>query len=173
MAWWCWLILATGLMACVGESEEQTWWDRAPDFVLMDVNTSSARFGEEVMPRDYKGQVSAWYFGHSNCSICSLRFGELDLIQKSLDADGYDIAILGVNDSGLEAYNTAFCEGRDLPWLQDQPRENVWKSWQAHWRDLFVLDAENELVFRTNLTDNDLSDEANFEALRLDLLDAI
>ena len=39
--------------------------DPRPDFQLEDVNPDSARFGEDVSPRDYLSQVSAWYFGHS------------------------------------------------------------------------------------------------------------
>jgi hypothetical protein len=37
-----------------------------PDFHLVDVNPASARSQQSVSPRDYEGQVSAWYFGHSN-----------------------------------------------------------------------------------------------------------
>ena len=36
-----------------------------PDFHLVDVNPASPRAGRIVSPRDYQGQVSAWYFGHS------------------------------------------------------------------------------------------------------------
>ncbi len=36
-----------------------------PDFALADVNAESARYQENVSPRDYLSQVSAWYFGHS------------------------------------------------------------------------------------------------------------
>ncbi len=39
--------------------------DALTDFAAGDVNPDSARFQEEVTPRDYLGQVSAWYFGHS------------------------------------------------------------------------------------------------------------
>ena len=39
--------------------------DALPDFSLTDVNANSARFREAVSPRDYLGQISAWYFGHS------------------------------------------------------------------------------------------------------------
>ena len=34
-----------------------------PDFLLRDVNRSSVRQGAEVSPRDYRLQVSAYYFG--------------------------------------------------------------------------------------------------------------
>jgi hypothetical protein len=36
-----------------------------PDFSLTDVNINSEREGESVSPRDYEGEVSAWYFGHA------------------------------------------------------------------------------------------------------------
>ena len=36
-----------------------------PDFTLTDVNANSARHQEAVSPREYLGQISAWYFGHS------------------------------------------------------------------------------------------------------------
>ncbi|MBP34838.1 MAG: hypothetical protein CMP31_04215 [Roseibacillus sp.] len=34
-----------------------------PDFSLVDQNPSSPRFGNSVSPRDYRHQVSAYYFG--------------------------------------------------------------------------------------------------------------
>lgn len=37
----------------------------APDFGLVDLNPSSAHYQATVSPRDYLGQVSAYYFGHS------------------------------------------------------------------------------------------------------------
>jgi hypothetical protein len=37
----------------------------APDFSLMDVNATSASYQQQVSPRDYLQQVSAWYFGHA------------------------------------------------------------------------------------------------------------
>jgi hypothetical protein len=39
--------------------------DPAPDFSLRDVNANSPRFDEMVSPRDYEGQVSAYYFGYA------------------------------------------------------------------------------------------------------------
>ncbi len=39
--------------------------DALPDFAVEDVNAASSQFGKLVSPRDYLGEVSAWYFGHS------------------------------------------------------------------------------------------------------------
>jgi len=36
-----------------------------PDFKLVDENPASSSYQKLVSPRDYLGQVSAWYFGHS------------------------------------------------------------------------------------------------------------
>ena len=35
------------------------------DFSLTDVNPNSATYGQDVSPRDFLGEASAWYFGHS------------------------------------------------------------------------------------------------------------
>jgi hypothetical protein len=35
------------------------------NFSLPDVNPNSDTTGEMVSPRDYLGQVTAWYFGHA------------------------------------------------------------------------------------------------------------
>ena len=32
---------------------------------LVDVNSTSPTFGRYILPADYRGKVSAWYFGHS------------------------------------------------------------------------------------------------------------
>jgi hypothetical protein len=37
----------------------------APDFQLLDVNSTSMTFNQLVSPRDYLEQVSGWYFGHA------------------------------------------------------------------------------------------------------------
>jgi len=37
--------------------------DPVPDFELVDMNATSPRSGETVSPRDYRHQVTAYYFG--------------------------------------------------------------------------------------------------------------
>jgi hypothetical protein len=37
----------------------------APDFSILDINPDSPRYDEMVSPRDYVGQISAYYFGHA------------------------------------------------------------------------------------------------------------
>ncbi|MEM8678941.1 MAG: hypothetical protein AAGF97_06300 [Planctomycetota bacterium] len=39
--------------------------EEVSDFSLIDVNPTSKTYNQPVSPRDYLGQVSAWYFGHA------------------------------------------------------------------------------------------------------------
>jgi hypothetical protein len=39
--------------------------DPMADFALLDLNSTSYRYGQPVSPRDYLEQVSGWYFAHS------------------------------------------------------------------------------------------------------------
>ena len=89
-------------------------------------------------------------------------------MQQALDADhpDLDIEIIGVNDVGFEAGNEAFCEGRDLPWLQNTPELDVWAAWGGGYRDVLILDADNVPVAVYNLTSNSLATPENFEALQ-------
>lgn len=59
------LLAATLLFACQPPPPQPVAGEQAPDFLLPDVAPESARFGQQVSPRDYLGKVSGWYFGHS------------------------------------------------------------------------------------------------------------
>ena len=39
--------------------------DAMPDFSLADVNPNSATYGAKTSPRNHRGKISAWYFGHA------------------------------------------------------------------------------------------------------------
>jgi len=47
------------LLAAAGEQPPEP----VPDFALLDVNTTSPTAGQLVSPRDYVGNISAWYHG--------------------------------------------------------------------------------------------------------------
>lgn len=94
-------------------------------------------------------------------------------MQKQLDAEAPGaIAILGVNEAGLEATNDLMTTGRTLPWLQDRFEVNVWGLWQVEYRDVIIRDANGQRVGAYNLTTHDLADPANQTALKQLLLDA-
>ena len=62
-----WMFLATvGVVGCKSDGVVPVSFDVAPDFALEDRNDTSATFGEVVSPRDARGRISAWYFGHSS-----------------------------------------------------------------------------------------------------------
>lgn len=125
----------------------------------------------------------------------------LNLLQDDLSANHpeLDIHIIGVNEVGFESANGQITsevdiadpgadgvEGtvddvlstRDVPWLQDVDVEpnllsDVWEeSWQVTYRDVIVLDGENEWFGVFNLTGNSLSDPTHYDTLRQMLIDA-
>jgi hypothetical protein len=56
--------------------------------------------------------------------------------------------------------------------LQDTAQQDVWTSWAVTWRDVVVVDAENRTTSIFNLTEHNLGDPANYDALRSILIDA-
>ncbi|MCO6458152.1 MAG: hypothetical protein J5I93_22840 [Pirellulaceae bacterium] len=88
------------------------------------------------------------------------------------------IQILGMNQLGHEGGNPSITDGRDLPWLQDVDADqngssDVWlNSWPFAYRDVVILDAENRVLSRYNLTSNDLRVAANYDELKQLFLDA-
>ena len=83
-----------------------------------------------------------------------------------------EVRILGVNGIGRESGNAAMCTGRSIPWLQDVVGEDVYSSWAVTYRDVIILDAENRVTGIYNLTSNDLSVTANYDALKAMLIHA-
>ncbi len=83
------------------------------------------------------------------------------------------IQILGVNGIGHESGNDGIIDGRVIPWLQPSIDEDVWVLWQVEYRDVVILGPGNEQLGIFNLTENDLSDPANYIALKNQLLDAV
>jgi len=56
------VILLLSLLAC---APRYAPGEVMPSFTLPDANPASATFNQQVGPETYRGQVSAWYFGHS------------------------------------------------------------------------------------------------------------
>lgn len=87
------------------------------------------------------------------------------------DAPGA-IAILGVNAAGQEGGNAVAVKERTIPWLQDTPEVDAWGSWHVTWRDVVVLDQKNDVRAVFNLTEHDLNNPDNYQALKQLLQDA-
>ncbi len=83
------------------------------------------------------------------------------------------VQILGVNGVGRDLGNDGMTAGRVLPWLQPgSDDEDIWALWEIVYRDVVILGPGNEHLGTFNLTVNDLSDPANYAALRDQLLEA-
>ena len=71
-----------------------------------------------------------------------------------------------------EQWNYLMTDGRTLPWLQDTQGQNVWEGWAVIWRDVVILDTQNNVRGIYNLTEHDLGIPANLAELKKMLLDA-
>ncbi len=60
----------------------------------------------------------------------------------------------------------SFVAGRDIPFLQEGPGDNVWKSWNVTFRDVWVLNGAGMPVAVYNLTVHDLATPANYQELK-------
>lgn len=87
-------------------------------------------------------------------------------IDQALDDNDLRVRILGCNVIGDEANTPSMVSGRSLPWLQDTPPEAVWDlKWRPVWRDVVMLDENNNYVGTYNLTSHNLAERPNYEAL--------
>lgn len=59
------VLAALVLPACGGGGKAAAVPTIMPDFSLQNVNPNAVPTGNMVSPRDYLGQVSAWYYGHA------------------------------------------------------------------------------------------------------------
>jgi hypothetical protein len=103
----------------------------------------------------------------------------LDQLQNELEAQypNLDIQLVGVNAFGQDAGIPGATENHDIPLLQDVDANgngmgDVWSLWNVEWRDVVILDANNQRVGVYNLTSHDLANAANFSTLKEMLLDA-
>jgi len=95
-------------------------------------------------------------------------------MQGELGTEGLAVHILGMNEAGEESGNAAMCNGRDLPWLQDvADSAEVWTSWNVVYRDVVILDRENQHFRSFNLSAHPLEITANYESLKQLLRDAV
>ena len=75
------------------------------------------------------------------------------------------ISILGINQHGYDLGNESFCNGKDLPWLQDVADVDAWYLFDVEYRDVVVLDGENTIIAYYNLSLNDISKKEAYDEL--------
>jgi len=95
-------------------------------------------------------------------------------MQGELDGEFPELPIhlLGVNGAGHESGVPSMIDGRVIPLLQDTAEADAWSDWQVVYRDVIILDRDNVPVGVFNLTENDLSNMADYTALKTMLIDA-
>lgn len=86
-------------------------------------------------------------------------------MQQDLFAQGFDIYILGINESGFEISNEQVTEDRDIPWLQDQENILMWNEWGVRYRDVLIFDESLTIREVINLSQFDLRDENNYSSM--------
>ena len=93
-------------------------------------------------------------------------------MQGELDAMGLPVAVRihGLNEHGHQGGNEGACRDKDLPWLQETPEQPVWTTWAVTYRDVIILDGNNEVVGVYNLTEHNLGDPAKYNALKAMLI---
>ncbi|WP_096326998.1 hypothetical protein [Nannocystis exedens] len=62
--------------------------------------------------------------------------------------------------------------GRSIPLLQDVGEVDAWARWEVVYRDVVILDRDGAPVGVFNLTEHDLAQMGEYEALKGMLLDA-
>ena len=87
-------------------------------------------------------------------------------MQAELRVLGADVTIAGINAEGFDSGLGTMSELGDLPLLQDTVEDDVWGSWDAGYRDVYILNGDNILVGTYNLTTYSLAVEENYETLK-------
>ena len=95
-------------------------------------------------------------------------------MQQELDALSLavPVKIIGVNEAGYEAGNPSITFGRDIPWLQDLVSVDAWGLWDVEYRDVIIVDPNNEYVDTFNLTVHNLASPTDYDDLKQRLIDA-
>jgi hypothetical protein len=76
------------------------------------------------------------------------------------------LRIHGVNAAGHHGSNETACRDKDIPWLQEVPDQPVYTTWDVRYRDVIILNENNEVVGTYNLTDHNLVDAEKYAALK-------
>ena len=89
-------------------------------------------------------------------------------MQADLDADhpNLPIQILAINGIGYSSGIASLSSIHTLPMVEDTNNDLIWSQWGAIWRDVMILDGNNELVTTYNLTTYTLNDSGNYDTLK-------
>ena len=121
-------------------------------YELEDINPNSSTNGNIIGTNYFTNKVILHYFGSFTWLICTSRFGELNIIYNSYKEQGYPIELIGIGKSNESSGLENWTEGNNAPICADNPPYPVWNDWNATQRDLYITDANGNLVFHENIT---------------------
>jgi hypothetical protein len=77
-----------------------------------------------------------------------------------------NISLIGVNEDGFSSGNSSINTVSTLPLINDNSTDQIWTTWGVTFRDVVILNEENQIVASFNLTTNSLSNSTNYDALK-------
>jgi hypothetical protein len=86
--------------------------------------------------------------------------------ELAVEAPGAAIQLAAINEIGHDGGLATMSDLGDLPLLQDTDEETVWDDWDVTFRDVVILNSDNEPVAVYNLTEHNLGDDDNYEELK-------
>ncbi|MBT3218490.1 MAG: hypothetical protein HN348_05315 [Proteobacteria bacterium] len=95
-------------------------------------------------------------------------------MQQELETERPDLTfqLIGINQTGYDSGNDEMVTGRDLPFLQDNAKVDVWHLWNVTYRDVVILDEDNLYVESYNLSLYPLSNATYYAELKQKLIEA-
>lgn len=80
-------------------------------------------------------------------------------MQNELSADypSLNIDILAINQLGAESGIASISSAHHLPIVNDESSIGIWSNWGGVWRDVFILNQQNEIHTIYNLTQHNLA----------------
>ena len=77
-----------------------------------------------------------------------------------------NITLIGVNEDGFNSGNSSVSSVSSLPLINDNSTDQIWNTWGVTFRDVVILNEDNQIVGSFNLTSNSLSNSANYDSLK-------
>tara|TARA_B100000945_G_scaffold318261_1_gene322731 strand:+ start:2339 stop:2629 length:291 start_codon:yes stop_codon:yes gene_type:complete len=80
------------------------------------------------------------------------RFNSLNNLYTEYLTSNINIYVIGIGDNNSLPIDKITSEN-NLPWVKDNLQNNIWCSWNAKNRDLFIINSDNQIVEVINLSD--------------------
>jgi len=125
----------------------------ANDFSLEDINSTSQTFSENIGPSYFTDDVIFIYFGHFGWGTCGARFEQLNGVYDQLISNNIlNVKLIGISKQQLSGSSVAWTENSDVPIVSDLINNPTWQAWGASNRDVFVLNPNQEVEYKVNMT---------------------